>query len=319
MSELVLPRFGLGAAPLGNLFTEVDDVTARDCVDAAWDAGIRYFDTAPHYGLGLSERRLGHALGDRARDEAVVSTKVGRLLEPNPDFHPGLDDSAHGFRVPARLRRRADLTPSGVRRSLAESVDRLGLDRVDVALLHDPEEIGTPEQVRAAVATLRELREEGVVRAVGAGSKSAEALEALVRAGGLDVVMLAGRYTLLEQEAATGLLDLCVERGVAVIAVGVLNSGLLATARPRPGATYEYGPAGREVLDRANRLADVCDEYGVTLPHAAVHFPLRHPAVANVTVGLRSRQEAAELARWVGTPVPEELWAALDTAGERSR
>ncbi|WP_413451932.1 aldo/keto reductase [Georgenia phoenicis] len=315
MSGLALPRFGLGAAPLGNLFAEVDDVTARECVDAAWDAGLRFFDTAPHYGLGLSERRLGDALRARPREEAVVSTKVGRVLEPDPRWRPGRDDSANGFLVPATLRRRADLTPAGVRRSLAQSLERLGLDGVDVALLHDPEEIGTPEQARAAVSTLRALREEGAVRAVGAGSKSAAALEALVRAGGLDVVMLAGRYTLLEQEAARGLLDLCAERGVAVVAVGVLNSGLLATPRPAPGATYEYGPAGREVLERAHRLADVCEEHGVTLPHAAVHFPLRHPAVANVTVGLRSPREVAELTHWVSTPVPEELWAALDTVG----
>src|SRR6478735_7220042 len=256
-----LTELGLGGAQLGNLYREVPDETVADTVDAAWDAGIRYFDTAPHYGIGLSERRLGEQLRDRPREEFVLSTKVGRLLVPDPGGADRQDDQ--GFAVPATSRRRWDLSRDGIRRSLTESLERLGLDRVDIAYLHDPEDHWEQALVEA-VPALVELREEGVEHAV-------------------DLVMCAGRYTLLEQ--ADELLDAAVERGVGVVAAGVYTSGLLARPRPAAQPRYNYEPAPAALVARVHAIADLCEAHGVTLPEAAVAFPLRHPAVVSVVVG----------------------------------
>ncbi|MFC7404025.1 aldo/keto reductase [Georgenia alba] len=309
-----LTRWGFGAAELGNLYETVAPDAARAAVDAAWEAGIRYFDTAPHYGIGLSERRLGDALTGRAREEYVLSTKVGRILEPDPGYREG-DLDPGGFVVPATLRRRADLSPAGIERSLTDSLERLGLDAVDVAYLHDPEETArTTEEMLGALETLVTLRDSGVVRAVGAGSKDPEILRAAVTRSDLDLVMLAGRHTLLEQ-SADPLLGTCLEHGVGVVAVGVFNSGILADPAPGAGARYEYAAAPPDVLDRAQRLAAVCRRHGLSLPHVAVHFPLRHPAVVDVTIGMRSAAEVRDLARWAAEPVPEAVWADLAAEG----
>nr|WP_203417238.1 aldo/keto reductase [Jiangella ureilytica] len=234
---LSLSRLGFGAAPIAGLYTPVDDDTAAATVDAAWDAGVRSFDTAPHYGLGRSETRLGRALRGRPRDEYAVSTKAGRVLVPAAG---GGSDEADGFAVSATHRRVWDYSRDGIRRSLDDSLRRLGLDRVDLLYLHDPEN-RMAEARNTAIPALTELRDEGAVTAVGVGSKDAAALTTLVGDGGLDAVMVAGRYTLLEQPALDALFPACEAAGVAVVAAGIFNSGLLATAAPDPNSTYEYG------------------------------------------------------------------------------
>ena len=303
-----LSRLGFGGGPLGNLYAEVSDVDAFGALGAAWDAGVRYFDTAPHYGLGLSERRIGSFLADRPRASFVVSTKVGRVLEPA--FGDG-DDRANGFAVPATAWRRWDFSADGVRRSLESSLDRLGLDRVDVVYVHDPD--AHWEQARAeAVPALLELRSQGVIGAVGVGMNQWEMPARFVRETDLDVVLLAGRYTALEQTGAP-LLDLCASRGVSVVAAGVFNSGLLA--RPEVGDTYDYRAAPESLVRRAQRIAAVCARHGVTLPQAAVSFPFRHPAVVSVLLGVRSAAEMRAGASAASSPVPDEVWDDLRAGG----
>ena len=316
MTGPAIPALGYGAAALGNLYRAIGDDEARALVDAAWAVGIRHFDVAPHYGLGLAESRLGQALATRPRSEYLLSTKVGRLLEPSPETAHQLDDS---FVVPAGLRRVWDTSEAGLRRSLAASRERIGIDRVDIAYLHDPEENvpagGTLEGVLAeALPALARLREEGVVSAVGVGSKSTEALLAAVRTGLMDVAMVAGRYTLLEQPAAAELLPACLDLGVRVVAVGVYNSGALSQDVPRPDLPYEYGPMPPAVLDRIRRLANVCHRHGTTLPTAALQFPLRHPAVAGIVIGAQSADQVRQNADRYAAAVPEVLWAELAEA-----
>ncbi|MEV4751791.1 aldo/keto reductase [Streptosporangium sp. NPDC049248] len=302
-------RYGFGAAPIGNLFSEVGEDVARAAVDTAYEAGIRLFDTAPHYGLGLSERRLGAALADRPRDSYTLSTKVGRLLVP-AEGPFGRDEQ--GFDVPADLRRVWDFSRDGVRRSLEESLARLGLDAVDIVLIHDPDD-HWEQAVGEAYPALAELRDQGVVKAIGVGMNQAGMLARFVRETGVDMVMLAGRYTLLDQSGADELLPLCAGRGVSVLAAGVFNSGLLATHDP--SGTYDYAPAPGPLLERARRIAAVCDRHGVTLPQAALAFPLRHPAVATVVVGARSATEVTRNAALTAKPVPETLWTDLTAEG----
>lgn len=304
--------FWFGGAGIGNLRRPVDDADARATVDAAWDVGIRGFDTAPHYGLGLSERRLGAALAERPRSEYLVSTKVGRLLVPG---RGGGDDLASGgFAVPNDLVRQWDPSPSGVRRSLDESLGRLGLDHVDIAYLHDPDVYSLTDGLTHALPTLADLRDEGVVRAVGVGSNDVGALAAAVETGLCDVVMLAGRYTLLEQPAAE-LVARCAEAGVDVVAVGVFNSGLLGSSRPAPDATYEYAAAPGSLVERANAIADVCERHGVTLPEVAIAFPRRAAAVRTVAVGAQTAAQVRENAERAVADVPEALWDDLRAAG----
>lgn len=311
-SAVSVTELGMGAAQLGNLFRETTDEEALTAVDAAWDAGIRYFDTAPHYGLGLSERRLGAALSTRPRDGFVLSTKVGRLLVPSGYPEGTMDDQS--FIVPATLRREWDLSRDGIRRSIFESLERLGLDRIDVAYLHDPDEHGDQANDEA-ISALIELREEGVLRAVGAGMNQSAMPAEFVRRHDVDVIMLAGRYTLLEQGALDDLLPLAEQRGVGIVAAAVYNSGLLATPRPPADAHYDYAQAPAEVIGRANALADVCEEFGITLPEAAIAFPLRHPAVVSVVIGMRTADQVADTARRYETRIPEEFWTALTERG----
>jgi D-threo-aldose 1-dehydrogenase len=306
-----LSEIGFGAAGLGNLLRETSEEDARASVDEAWDLGVRSFDTAPHYGLGLSERRLGAALRDRPRDEFILSTKVGRLLRPNPVPTPRDDD---GFIVPGDLHRVWDFTADGVRRSLDESLDRLGLDRVDIVYAHDPEMHSAAAGVQALEA-LGELREAGVVRAIGVGTNSAEQVASLCATGLADVIMLAGRYTLLEQAALETALEPAADAGVAIVAVGVFNSGLLSRPAPDTRSTYDYGRVSAAVLYRAERLAAVCREHGVELPDAAIAFPLRHRAVVSIALGMRTAGQVAEnLARY-SRSVPDALWSDLVSSG----
>jgi D-threo-aldose 1-dehydrogenase len=274
---------------------------------------------APHYGLGLAERRLGLALAGRPREAYVLSTKVGRLLEPSPGTAGRQDD---GFLVPADLRRVWDASEAGVRRSLAESCARLGVERVDVAFLHDPEEHVTARGSLADVldeglGALGRLRAEGVVGAVGVGSKSVDALLAAVRTGLVDVVMVAGRYTLLEQPAAAELLPACLEAGVQVVAASVLNSGALAEDEPRAELHYEYGAVPPAVLERARQLAGLARRHGTSLPTAALQFPLRHPAVTTLVLGAESAEQVRQNLARLAEDVPGSFWDALATGPER--
>ncbi|MFF5767406.1 aldo/keto reductase [Streptomyces tanashiensis] len=309
-STVRVTELAFGAAAIGNLFTAVTDAEAEQAVHTAWDAGVRYFDTAPHYGLGLSERRLGAALRSRPRNQYVVSSKVGRLLEPTPGA-PG-DDLANGFAVPATHRRRWDFSARGVRRSIEGSLERLGLDRIDIVYLHDPDDHAGPA-LDQAYPELDRMRREGTVGAIGVGMNQADLLARFIRETDLDAVLLAGRYTLLDQGGLTELLPLATDRGVDVVIGGVFNSGLLAD--PRPGATYDYTAAPPDLLSRALDLKTVCERHGVPLRAAALRFPLGHPAVASVLVGTRSAAEARDAATMLAHAVPDALWAELRERG----
>jgi D-threo-aldose 1-dehydrogenase len=309
--DLALSELSLGCAQLGNLYAEVSDGEARATVARAWQLGIRYFDTAPHYGLGLSERRLGAALRTRPRDSYVLSSKVGRLLEPLGRVE-GPDDG--GFVVPATHRRTFDFSRDGILRSLSGSLERLGVDRLDVVYLHDPDD-HIADVLATGFPTLEKLRHEGVVRAIGAGMNDAALLTTLVRETDMDVVMLAGRYTLLEQESLDDLLPLCLDRSIAVVAAGVFNSGLLARARPTPDAKYNYAVAPPDLVERAQAIANVCEYHGTSLPAAALTFPLAHPAVVSVCVGARSTAQVEENVALHGEAIPAELWSALKADG----
>ena len=310
-TSVELTELGFGASVIGNLYRETPPQDATAAVAAAWDAGIRYFDTAPHYGLGLSERRLGEALAGRPRAEFAVSSKVGRLLIPNDDPQ-GMD--TEGFAVPDTLRRQWDFSRDGVLRSIDDTLARTGLDRLDLVYLHDPDDHWR-QASREAVPALAELRDQGVVGAIGAGMNQSAMLSRFLRETDVDVVMLAGRYTLLDQSALDDVLPAASELGKAVVAVGVFNSGLLSRERPVAGLKYDYQDAPPELVNRARRLAEVCEEHGTTLPAAAIAFPLAHPAVVNVTLGMRSADQVARNAELHAKPVPAELWSTLRAEG----
>jgi D-threo-aldose 1-dehydrogenase len=308
-TNVEVTEVGFGGAQVGNLYSATSDEGATAAVDAAWEAGVRYFDTAPHYGLGLSERRLGKALAGRPRDEFVISTKVGRLLRPKKR-PTGSDLNSGGFDVPDDLTRVFDYSRDGVRRSLEESLERLGLDRVDIVYVHDPDD-HMDEAVSQALPALVELADEGVVGAVGAAMNFWQPLLRIVEGPGADAVMLAGRWTLLDRSGEP-LLAECEARGVSVVAAAPFNSGLLSQPWPPDEAPFNYQSAPREVLERARKLAEVCQAHGTTLPEAAMCFPLRHPAVACVVSGMRTAGQAASAVRWARAAIGEETWAALD-------
>jgi len=298
-------RLVLGCAPLGGLFAPVPEAQARATVDAAWDLGVRAFDTAPHYGAGLSERRLGAALRDRPRADYLLSTKVGRLLVA------GAGDDATGadiFAESSGLGRVRGYGREAVRRSLEESLGRLGLDRADVVHVHDAQD-HLDQAVREAVPALAELREQGAIAAVSAGIDYADAAVRFVRESDVDCILIAGRYTLLDQSAADELLPLCRQRGVAVLAAAPFNSGVLAD--PRAGATYWYRSAPPDTLARARRIAAVCERHGQPIARVALAFALRHPAVTAVVVGARSPQEVSTAVAALAVPPPDDLWAEL--------
>ncbi len=308
---LELTELGLGAAQFGNLYRETSDEQAASAVDAAWAAGIRYFDTAPHYGLGLSEHRLGQLLAPYPRDQFRVSSKVGRVLVPSPETADRLDDQ--GFIVPATTRREWDFSRDGILRSLEATLTRTGLDYLDIVYLHDPDdhlELAFGDGIR----TLIELREQGVVRAVGAGMKQSKALATLISAADVDLVMVAGRYTLLEQGAEDDLMPLALERGVGVVIAGVYNSGLLSSARPRVDAKYDYEDAPAHLIQRANAIADVCERHGVSLPAVALAYVLRHPAVVSVVVGVRDAAQVTSNVERYSTTIPPAVWSDLHAA-----
>jgi D-threo-aldose 1-dehydrogenase len=278
-TPVAVTQLGLGTAQLGDLYGTLDTSTTTAIVDAAWDSGIRYFDTAPHYGLGLAEDRLGQALRGRPRDDYVISTKVGRLIVP--------DDRTQ------EPTRRWDFSPSGVRRSLDESLERLQLQRIDIVLIHDPQE-HMREALDEAYPALDQLRREGVVGAIGVGSGTLTALEAFAAETEIDVIMMAGRYTMLEQPATARLIPLCQQRGISILNAGVFNTGLLARAEPEPNGRYEYQIATTELFERARVLAAEAKAHGVTLPEAALKFAARPSVVVSVVVGADSQGQVGD-------------------------
>jgi D-threo-aldose 1-dehydrogenase len=315
LREVPLGRTGLrvsqmvfGGAPIGGLYELVGEQTAAEALEAAWAAGIRAFDTAPHYGVGLSERRIGAFLAGRPRAEFVLSTKVGRRLVAAPGDVQG----AAGFYGTPQLARVRDHSRDGVLAALEDSLRRLRTDRIDIALIHDPDD-HAEQALEGAYAALDQLRAEKVIRAVGVGMNQAGLLQWFVERADLDCVLVAGRYSLLDASAAAGLLPACQQRGVAVLAAGIFNSGILAD--PRPGATYDYAPAPDGLLERAQRIRAVCARHGVPIGAAALHFVLRHPAVTAVVAGARNAAEVTEDVRWLTAAVPDGLFPELAEEG----
>jgi D-threo-aldose 1-dehydrogenase len=276
-------------------------------VTSALERGLRYIDTAPLYGLGESERRVGEALAQAPKGSHTVSTKVGRLLRDDPRDGERLPDGM--WQTRSRLAPVLDFSRDGVRRSLVESLERLGLDRVDIVFVHDPDR-HLDQAVSEALPALEELRDEGVVAAIGAGMTDAGALARIVGSSRPDCILLAGRYTLLDQSALVELLPLCEREGVAVVAGGVFNSGVLAD--PSPGARFDYAAAPEQLRRRAQAIGAVCERHGVALPAAALQFPLRHPAVVSVLTGVRSVAELEANVRHFDTDIPDDLWAELE-------
>lgn len=306
---LEAPILSFGSAPIGNLFREVEEAEAIDAIRAAWDTGVRYFDTAPHYGLGLAERRVGEALAEHPRAEYVLSTKVGRLLAPTKSY-PGENDLADGFMVPKDFVRVYDYSGDAVKRSIEDSLRRMNTDYIDIVFVHDPDDY-YEQALNGAFPALSKLRDEGVIKSFGSGMNQSEMLTDFVRYTDLDVIMLAGRYTLLEQHSLDNLLPLAAERNVSIVAAGVFNSGLLSKNRPAAEATYNYAPAPKELIAKVNVIADVCEAHGVSLPAAAAQFPLGHDSVANICLGARNREQVERNAELFDVEIPKALWAQL--------
>jgi D-threo-aldose 1-dehydrogenase len=294
-------RLGFGGAPIGGLFAPVADDDAIGAIDAAWDAGVRIFDTAPLYGTGSSERLLGRALAGRAREQFQLSTKVGRLVIDGTDGVVAENFVEQGRRI------RWDFSADGVRRSIEASLRRLGVDRLDTVFVHDPDDF-EHEAVEGAFPALMRLRDEGVVGAIGVGMNQWQMPLRFVQQFPLDVVLLAGRWTLLDRTGAP-LMDECERRGVRVFIGGALNSGVLAA--PSESATFDYQPVTTDVLARARHLESQCRSAGVPLIAAALQFGLRHPAVEAVLVGMRSRAEVSAAVANVSLPIPDALWPTL--------
>jgi len=302
-TQLQVTRLGLGLGPIGGLYTPVGDAQAQATLDRAWEHGLRLFDTAPLYGSGLSERRAGAALSQRPRDEFVLSTKVGRLLVPAGTDTEDLWPEARGDVAP-----QFDFSYDGVMRSFEASLDRLGLGRIDILHIHDPDH-HFDEALAGALKALAQLRSQGLIGAIGAGMNQAEMLTAFAKHGGFDCFLLAGRFTLLDRRGADELLPLCAKEGIGVIAAGVYQSGLLAD--PRPGATENYQPAGAASIAKALALKELCESHGVPLRAAAIQFPFRHPAISCVIVGVRTPDEVDDAVEMFRHPIPDDLWAAL--------
>lgn len=312
---------GFGGGAIGNLFHRVDDVAARATVDAAFDAGVRYFDTAPHYGRGLSERRIGDAL--RMRPDVVVSTKVGRLLTPDPTI---TDDSERdGFLSPMPFRASYDYSHDGILRSFEASLHRLGLARVDILLVHDIGRMvhGAEDEIYWEQLTdgggfdaLVRLRDEGAIKAFGLGVNEIAVSMRALEAAPIDVLLLAGRYTLLEQEPLDALFPACVRAGVEVVAGGPYNSGILVTGT-RSGDTirYNYDAAPAALIERVARMEAIAAAHGVPLPAAALAFVLAHPVVASVIPGLGNPDQVRQTMAWHGAIVPDDFWSELRHEG----
>jgi len=316
-TRLKVTVLGLGTATLGNLYAPVTDADARDTLKTAFDSGIRFVDTAPFYGHGWSEHRVGEALRGRRRDDIVLSTKIGRLLKPKYPAK-GIDGGVFASVLP--FEPVFDYSYDGVMRSFEDSLQRLGTHRIDVLLIHDvdrwthgSEEAADrrrKEVLEGGYKAMVKLREGGAVGAIGAGLNEWDSCQKLAEASDLDCFLLAGRYTLLEQESLTTFLPLCVKRGIGIFLGGPYNTGILATGAV-PGAYYDYAPAKPDILERVRKIEAVCQRHKVTLASAALQFPLAHPAICSVIPGAKTAAEVKRNIATIEAPIPRDFWAEL--------
>ncbi len=312
--DLEVSSFAFGTAPIGNIFREIDETTAEEMVNHAWDAGIRFFDTAPMYGHGLAELRTGHALRWKNRDDYVLASKVGRVLKPKPraqiDFAPWVNAAPFEMEF--------DYSYDGTMRAFEDSLQRLGLERMEMCFIHDIDVFtrgaDQPEAFRQAMdgswKALSSLRDQGVVKAIGVGVNEWEVCEAALRERDFDCFLLAGRYTLLEQDALDSFLPLCEARGAAVVVGGGFNSGILATGAVE-GAKYNYAPAPAHIMEKVRGIEAVCRDHGVPLPAAALQFVVAHPAIPAFCAGTRTVEQLKQNLDWFSTPIPSAFWADL--------
>jgi len=312
--DLKVTPFSFGTAPFGNLFREIDEETAQGMITHAWDAGIRFYDTAPMYGHGLSELRTGHGLRWKNREEYVLATKVGRILKParraEINFEPWVNAGAFSSHF--------DYSYDGAMRSVEDSLQRLGLEYLDICYIHDCDRFthGDEQPARfkeamsGAAKALIDLRDQRVVKAIGLGVNEWEVCHAALQQHDFDAFLLAGRYTLLEQESLNEFLPLCEERNAAVVVGGGFNSGILATGAV-DGAKYNYAPAPAEVLEKVSKIEAVCQSFDVQLPAAALQFVVAHPAVASFCAGTRTVEQLEQNLGWFSVPIPGEFWQQL--------
>ena len=306
--------FGFGTAPVGNIFREIDEQTSDAMFQRSWEAGVRFFDTAPMYGHGLSELRTGQSLRWKNRDDFILSSKVGRLLKPakRQDINFAPWNNAAPFTM------HFDYSYDATMRAFEDSLQRLALERMDICFIHDidcfTQGDNQPEIFAQAMdgawRALSQLRDEGVVRAIGVGVNEWQVCEAALRQHDFDCFLLAGRYTLLEQEALESFLPLCVERDVAVVVGGGFNSGILATGAVE-GAKYNYAPAPSEIMQKVAAIEAVCKDYDVPLPAAALQFVVAHPAIASFIAGTRTLEQLDNNLKWFNHPIPSDFWSAL--------
>jgi D-threo-aldose 1-dehydrogenase len=316
--DLEVTAFGFGTAPLGNIFREIDEETSDAMFQSAWNAGVRYYDTAPMYGHGLAELRTGHSLRWKNRDDFVLSSKVGRILRParkeDIDYAPWTNAG--------RFNMHFDYSYDGTMRSIEDSLQRLNLERMDICFIHDIDVFtrgaDQPKVFEEAMdgcwKALSDLRDQGVVKAIGVGVNEWEVCHAALQARDFDCFLLAGRYTLLEQDSLNEFLPLCEERGAAVVVGGGFNSGILATGAVE-GAKYNYAPAPAEIMDKVRRIEAVCAEYAVPLPAAALQFVVAHPAVPSFIAGTRTVEQLEKNLAWFDHPIPTDFWADLKKKG----
>lgn len=320
-ASIPFTELGFGAAPLGNLYQATSEKDAQSTFETAWKAGIRYFDTAPLYGLGLSETRLNHFLRGKRRDSYVISTKVGRLLKVcAPGERTGIGKF---FDTPSR-QEVFDYTYDGVMRSLEASLERIGIDHIDVVFVHDVDvfthkseaarDVHVKTLMSSGYRALLKLRDEKVIKAFGAGINEWQVAETLTMQGDFDIFLLAGRYTLLEQEALESFLPICEKRGIGIVLGGPYNSGILATGA-KPGAKYNYDAAPKGILDRVRKIEAVCKAHKVKLPQAALRFPVTHPSVVSVIPGAVSPKEVALNVKTMSVKIPKSLWKDLKAQG----
>lgn len=316
--DLEVTAFGFGAAPIGNIFREIDEQTSDAMIQTSWDRGIRYYDTAPMYGHGLSELRTGHSLRWKNRDDYVLSSKVGRILKPGRrseiDFAPWNNAAPNEVVF--------DYSYDGTMRAFEDSLQRLALERMDICFIHDIDVFTRgdeqPEVFRHAMdgcwKALSKLRDEGVVKAIGVGVNEWQVCQAALEARDFDCFLLAGRYTLLEQESNETFLPMCVERGAAVVVGGGFNSGILATGAV-DGAKYNYAPAPADIMDRVRKIEAVCADHNVPLAAAALQFVVAHPAIPSFIAGTRTVEQLEKNLEWFSRPIPADFWAELKSKG----
>lgn len=312
-TELAIDALGFGCASLGNLYHEVSDEEAADILTTAWANGFRYFDTAPHYGQGLSERRVGDAL--RGSSDYVLSTKVGRLLRP-----AGYAATRHGFISPMPFDIEYDYSYDGVMRSFEDSLQRLGLDRIDILFMHDIGSVTHGDDndrlfriaMDGGYRAMDELRQSGRVSAIGLGVNEYEVCEQAMEYGDWDCFLLAGRYTLLEQTSLDTFLPKCIDRNCSIVIGGAYNSGILATGVSGKGPlNYNYVPAPDDVVRKVAAIEILCAEFSIPLAAAALQFPLAHPAVVSVIPGIGNVRRIDQTLNLFGTEIPDEFWSAL--------